>query len=175
MQGNQVDTDMQFTEETKELVRFLRIIDFTSNGKEIPRYILPPTNATYVTIDDVSIVRYGTLGTICRRFNGIIANNLFKVIPKYKISNNFIYYYLLSQLIQHYIKNSESSSVMSAIKHSTIANLPMTIYSEQNLKKFDNVADKIEKIILVNLEEINILNRLKNIIISELYKEEDYV
>lgn len=168
MQGNQIDTEFQYEEKEENMERFLRIIDYTSNGKEVPRYIIPPSNATYISKDEICIVRYGSLGTICRRFDGIIANNLFKIIPEKIINNNYIYYFLLQPKIQHLIKNSESSSVMSAIKHSTISELPMTSFTEESLNEFSVIANETEKIILKNLDEINLINEMLNIMIKSL-------
>lgn len=169
MQGNQIDIENQFLNKENEMIRFLRIIDYTSsNNYEPPRYIYPPQNATFTNEDEVSIVRYGSLGTICRRKEGIIANNLFKVSPKKIINNNFIYYYLMQDDVQYLIKNSEGNSVMSAIKHSTIADLPMPEFNIINIDIFEKIASSFEKVIISYLKEIELLEKSKTIIISKL-------
>lgn len=169
MQGNQMDLDEQYLQKKDNMVRFLRIVDYTnSSGYEPPRYVKLPTNATYTSEDEISIVRYGSLGTICRRKEGIIANNLFKIIPNKIVGNNFIYYYLKQNNIQHLIKNSEGNSVMSAIKHSTISELPMPKYKENDVIKFEKVADNFEKQFLNYSKEIEILKKYRTILISTL-------
>ena len=43
------------------------------------------------------VIRYGDAGTICRRLEGIIANNLFKVTPVKMITRNYVYHFLKSE------------------------------------------------------------------------------
>ena len=168
-QGTQVPVEEQLTSNEPNTVRFVRIIDYTTDGQEPPRYIYPPNNSTYINEDEVAVVRYGNIGLIGRRFSGIIANNLFKVIPKnIEISNHFIYYYLNHPKIQRILKSSEESSAMPAIKHSTVANLPINDMKVEQLYLFEMFADKIEKVIVENKREIVSLAQMSTNILSSL-------
>ena len=96
-QGIQVGKNLQ-KEQPKEKsnVRFLRIVDFTQNNEQ-PRYIDFPGEKYLVKKNDVSLVRYGNPGFVCRGIEGAIANNLFRVIPKTnELSNDFLYWFLKS-------------------------------------------------------------------------------
>lgn len=168
LQGTQVPIEEQFSIPTSSMVRFVRIIDYTTHEKEPKRYILKPTNATYVNKDEVSIVRYGNIGLIGRRIEGIIANNLFKVVSKGKLSNSFIYYYLTQDIIQHKLKFSEESSAMPAIKHSTVANLPINTLDDNSLTRFDKFCLSIEPIILANNKELFYLFDMQSNILTSL-------
>jgi len=93
-QGIQVEVDEQFLEQKDGMNRFLRIIDYTPNTEEPPRYVNIKDLRYYCSNDEISMIRYGDAGTVCRRFNGIIANNLFKITPKKSLTNNFLFYFL---------------------------------------------------------------------------------
>lgn len=168
-QGTQVPVEEQLSSNEPNTVRFVRIIDYTTDGQEPPRYIYPPNNSTYINEEEVAVVRYGNIGLIGRRFSGIIANNLFKVIPKNPdITNHFIYYYLNHPKIQRILKSSEESSAMPAIKHSTVANLPINDMDLGQLHLFEEFADKIEKVIVENKREIVSLSQMSTNILSSL-------
>lgn len=169
LQGTQVPVEEQLTTNENNTIRFVRIVDYTTDEQEPPRYIYPPNNATYINEDEVAVVRYGNIGLIGRRISGIIANNLFKVIAKDNIiSNHFIYYYLNHPKIQHKLKSSEESSAMPAIKHSTVANLPINSIDNEKLNLFNLVSDKIEVLIKQNKTEIVELNQLKSNMLSSI-------
>lgn len=169
VQGTQVPVEEQLASNETNTVRFVRIIDYTTDGQEHPRYIYPPNNSTYINEEEVAVVRYGNIGLIGRRFSGIIANNLFKVNPKSdEITNHFIYYYLNHPKIQRILKASEESSAMPAIKHSTVANLPINIIGEDNLRIFESFADRIERAIMGNKREIISLFQMSTNILSSL-------
>ena len=124
-------------------------------------YIYPPNNSTYINEEEVAVIRYGNIGLIGRRFSGIIANNLFKVIPKSdNITNHFIFYYLNHPKIQRILKSSEESSAMPAIKHSTVGNLPINTIEEDNLRTFELCANKFETLIINNKREIGSLFKM---------------
>ena len=168
-QGTQVPVDEQLSSNKPNTVRFVRIIDYTTDGQEPPRYIYPLNNSTYINDDEVAVVRYGNIGLIGRRFSGIIANNLFKVVPKnLEITNHFIYYYLNHPKIQRILKSSEESSAMPAIKHSTVANLPINSINSEQLHLFELFASKIERVIVENKGEIVSLSQMSTNILSSL-------
>ena len=161
VQGTQVPIEEQLTSKEINTVRFVRIIDYTTDGQEPPRYIYPPNNSTYINEEEVAVIRYGNIGLIGRRFSGIIANNLFKVIPKSdNITNHFIFYYLNHPKIQRILKSSEESSAMPAIKHSTVGNLPINTIEEDNLRTFELCANKFETLIINNKREIGSLFKM---------------
>lgn len=94
-QGVQVAKGEQYAEKNKNRVRFLRIIDFTQ-GKDEPRYIDRPNEINIVAKDDISMVRYGTVGFVCSGIEGAIANNLFRIIPNIDIDKKYLINFLNS-------------------------------------------------------------------------------
>lgn len=144
-QGIQVEVEEQYYKKINRN-RFVRIIDYTPNSKELPRYVDIFDDRYYATIDDVVVIRYGDTGTICRRIEGIIANNLFKVSPNSeKLSKNYIYYFLKEPNVQNIIKNSSGSSTMPAISHGDIKQLKFCYNLNLNIYYlFDKYSTKLE-------------------------------
>jgi hypothetical protein len=89
-QGMQVPVEKQFLSQGEGLVRFIRIIDLTSSD-EPPRYISEPGRKYHINSADLFMVRYGAPGLIGYQYKGVIANNLFKIIPKIEICNSFYF------------------------------------------------------------------------------------
>ena len=94
-QGIQVDVNLQTEIYSPGKVRFLRIIDVT-HGNVPPRYIDDPGERYYLKADEIAMVRYGTVGFVCYGFEGVIANNLFKISikDKSKLQSNYLQYFL---------------------------------------------------------------------------------
>lgn len=116
-QGLQVDPKNQFYENADNLIRFIRIVDFT-NESEPERYILCKNERYYVTKEDLVMIRYGsqTAGKVVRGKEGVIANNMFKIeIVDEIIDSSFLFFYLSSNYVFNYLRNSQSSSTMPAI------------------------------------------------------------
>ncbi|MFZ2975620.1 MAG: restriction endonuclease subunit S [Candidatus Moraniibacteriota bacterium] len=131
-QGIQASVETQLFENIFGTVRFIRIIDITQSI-ESPRFIKDPGNIYHVRKEDLFMVRYGTPGLISIGYEGVIANNLFRLIPEHnkQIDTKF-YYYKFKQLEKNILALSGSSS-MPAISFSTLNNikLPKPILAEQ--------------------------------------------
>lgn len=170
-QGIQVEVDHQFFERKEGMNRFLRIIDYTPNTNEPPRYVKINDLRYYCSNDEIAMIRYGDAGTVCRRFNGIIANNLFKITPKSPITNNFLFYYLKEENIQRLIRTSAASSTMPAITHSAIKELPIALPKKEQINFFDKIIQKIENEIIMKLSENQKLEGLKELLLGRMVKE----
>ncbi len=169
-QGIQVDVEDQFLKNESGMNRFIRIIDYTPNTNEEPRYVRIEDKRYYCTKDEIVMIRYGDAGTVCRRLDGVIANNLFKITPIKGLTNNFMYYFLKDPDNQRKVKNSDLAVAMPAITHSTIKELPI-IYPNFALHlvvDFDKIIQKIENNILIKLEECQKLTQMKELLLSKL-------
>lgn len=140
-QGVQVPKGKQYSENNADRVRFLRIVDFTQ-GNEEPRYIEKPDDSNIVTKEDISMVRYGTVGFVCTGKEGAIANNLFRVIPKIDIENSYLINYLKSSLFKRYL-NSKGAT-MQALSFGLIKpiKIPLPSIPEQ-----EAIVAKIEQLL----------------------------
>lgn len=171
-QGIQVEVEDQSPIKHEGYNRFIRIIDYTPNTKEPPRYVNIANDRYYCTRDDVVVIRYGDAGTICRRLEGIIANNLFKATPKTNspITRNYLYHFLKSESVQKKIKGSAASSTMPAITHTTIKELVCIIPNDSISQAFDEHVCMIEKEIRLKLDENIKLTELQSLILARLGK-----
>ena len=134
-QGIQVDLDLQSKDYIEGYYKFLRIENYTQNSNDL-RYIPKELGKNkYVNSDEVVVVRYGaSAGFVGRGFDGILANNLFKVTPNEKITNDFLYYFLSSDNIQAYFKRITAGGAMPALSFKTVEVIPIPIptIEEQN-------------------------------------------
>ncbi len=174
-QGIQVDVEDPVLEKGEGMNRFLRIIDYTPNTEEAPRFINLNDERYYCSSDEIAMIRYGDAGTVCRRFEGIIANNLFKISPLNGLTNNFLYYFLKDSENQKKIRTSDIAVAMPAITHNTIKELPIVFPSnaEKLIMDFDNYTQLIESNILLKIKEIENLKSLSNLLLSKLATIED--
>ncbi|MBQ2077084.1 MAG: restriction endonuclease subunit S [Bacteroidales bacterium] len=169
-QGIQVEVEDQSPIKLEGYNRFIRIIDYTPNTKEPPRYVNIANDRYYCTRDDVVVIRYGDAGTICRRLEGIIANNLFKATPKTDspITRNYLYHFLKSESVQKKIKGSAASSTMPAITHTTIKELVCIIPNDSISQAFDEHVCMIEKEIRLKLDENIKLTELQSLLLAKM-------
>ena len=123
-QGIQVDVNLQSEICSPGKVRFLRIIDVTQ-GNVPPRYIDDPGERYYLKTDEIAMVRYGTVGFVCYGFEGVIANNLFKISikDKSKLQSNYLQYFLKSDLFQTHIRKGVGGAALPAIKFGDIKHI----------------------------------------------------
>lgn len=167
-QGIQVEVEDQLLERSNGMNRFIRIIDYTPNNEEPTRYVNINDKRYYCSADDIAMIRYGDAGTVCRRFEGIIANNLFKISPIEPLTNNFLFYYLREEYVQRLIRTSAASSTMPAITHTAIKELPIILPPPDQITYFDRIAQKTENEILIRIEENQKLKELKELLLSKL-------
>ncbi|MCB0563112.1 MAG: restriction endonuclease subunit S [Lewinellaceae bacterium] len=150
-QGIQCPVENQYKIDRPDLKRFIRIVDLTQKD-EPARYILDPGSSHHVDRDDLFMVRYGSPGLLGYGYKGVIANNLFRLVPKKKLVNQF-YLHLLTQKRSEIIGVS-GSSTMPAINFSTLRTLYLIAPSiaEQTaiaaaLSDMDALIESLERLI----------------------------
>ena len=127
-QGTQVDVGFQSKEFIDGYDRFLRIENYTQNSSDFRFIPKEMGKGKYVSKDDVVVVRYGaTAGFIGRGFEGILANNLFKVEPNEILSKDYLFYYLSSEAIQNQFKRITAGGAMPALSFKTVEIIPISI------------------------------------------------
>lgn len=170
-QGTQVPVEEQYAELNENRVRFLRIVDYTGNTSDEPRYIeVKPQNSTCCP-EDILIIRYGaSAGQICRGLSGVFANNLFSITPTKLISNSYLYYLLTQPTVQTFITSvGETSSAMPALTHGLISSIPIVVpQSPKYLNDFKKIADEVFKQQLFINQEIDVLKSLSKNLLAQL-------
>lgn len=166
-QGIQVPIEKQYTIQRENMDRFIRIIDLTSK-KERPRYIKTIINKNvYVSEEDLFMVRYGAPGKIGFGYKGIIANNMFRLIPKIKLNTKFFNYYFES--LESKIFSQSISSSMPAISFSVLkkCNISQPSIEEQVLigNFFKNLDEKIE----ISEKKIEKIENFKKAMLDKMF------
>lgn len=167
-QGIQVEVEDQSLVKYKGYNRFIRIIDYTPNTTEAPRYVNISNERYFSTREDVIMIRYGDAGTVCRRLEGVIANNLFKITPIKSITRNYVYHFLKSDTIQKLVKNSAASSTMPAITHKAVKELECIIPPSAIMQEFDTIISIIERGICLKSDEISKLTELQSLLLAKM-------
>lgn len=129
-QGVQVDVNLQSYVKEDEYIRFVRIVDYTKMGEELPRYIKNPGDKYLVSEFDLVMIRYGsqTAGKVVKGICGAIANNVFKIDLNSSIADNvYVYYWLSQNSVQDYFMQSQASSTMPAITFDMIGKLEISL------------------------------------------------
>ena len=113
-QGTQIPVEEQIEEQLEGYTRFLRIIDYTQ-APQIPRYV--SVKSREIAEDSVVIVRYGaTAGFVGHGYAGILANNLFEVVPDESIlSKDFLYLALKYGTFEQEVHDKAFGAAMPAL------------------------------------------------------------
>jgi type I restriction enzyme S subunit len=121
-QGVQSPVEQQVHVERVGYKRFIRIVDVTDPS--VPwRFISDPGPVHHVAPNDLFMVRYGSPGLLGFGHEGVIANNLFRLIPKKKIAADYYFQYLSSR--KGDIAEISGSSTMPAVNFSTLSGLKL--------------------------------------------------
>ncbi len=172
-QGIQVPVEEQSEVPKPGSVRFVRIIDYTSENQEAPRYVDDPGPRYKVNDTDVVMIRYGsqTAGKVVRGISGVIANNAFKVSPKdcNQLSMDFLYHFLSQPSVYQYFQNSQSSSTMPAITFDMISKIEILV-PDLEIQKSISDSLNVLKLKIGNNQSINkTLESMAKVIFKELF------
>ena len=143
-QGTQIPLDEQIDVEKSGYRRFLRIIDYTQ-APQPPRYVC--VNGRVIDEKAVVIVRYGaTAGFVGRGYNGILANNLFEVIPDENvITRDFLYLVLKYGTFEKDIRDKAFGAAMPAISFGMMNDIAVVVPNMEDQNKFASFVHQADK------------------------------
>lgn len=165
-QGVQFPVQEQYLEYKTGLIRFIRIVDLTQSD-EPPRYVKDPGIQHHISEQDLFMIRYGTPGVIGYGYVGVIANNLFRLIPKQEIDKYYFYQYF--KMLEPELMNLSCSSSMAAINFSTLERVYLrypTSLQEQN--RVSNILRTWDTAIEIQSELIEKLKLRKRALMQQL-------
>lgn len=172
-QGLQVSVPKQRFEPDDDDVPFLRIVNYTQENDDF-RYIKDPGAKYHIQKDDVVMVRYGNPGFVGRGFEGVIANNLFRVIPQSGLSKDFLFYYLSSKRVADLIRSRQKGGTMQAISFGQLKDIPIGIppLTEQKriveeVERRLSVIEEMEAAVATNLKRAT---RLRQSILKKAFE-----
>lgn len=151
-QGLQFPVEQQHTVQKVGFIKFIRIIDVTQSNED-PRYVVDPGHQHQIHEEDIFMVRYGSPGLLGIGYCGVIANNMFRLIPRQPMNRLFFYYLLQSKQAQ--IIQLSSSTTMAAVNFSSLRSLivgyPCSLQEQDAiatiLSNIDSLITSLEKLI----------------------------
>ena len=160
-QGTQIPVEEQFEEQIAGYKRFLRIIDYTQ-APQPPRYV--NVNGKEVDEKSVVIVRYGaTAGFVGRGYQGILANNLFEIIPDETIlSKEFLFLALKYGTFEKEVHDKAFGAAMPALSFSMMNDIPVVVPMSEQQSKFVCFVEQTNKSKLEvqkSLEKLEVLKK----------------
>lgn len=163
-QGVQVDVELQVNEYKYGYSKFIRIENYTQKSNDF-RYIPSEmANKKKINETEIAIVRYGaTAGYIGRGLKGVLANNLFKVIPNKEIlDNSYLFEYLKSFKSFCFFQTEMSGGAMPALSFSIVGRLKISYPSLPEQIKIASFLTAVD-------EKLTALNQKKSLL--EQYKK----
>ena len=149
-QGKQIPIQLQYEEKNDSLIRFIRIVDYTSNWNQPPRYVLQDSKY-HIKSDDIVMIRYGTPGKVFRGHEGLIANNMFKIsVNEDIIDKGYAFWYLSLEQVFKQLMSFQASTTMPAISFGMLRNIIMKVPSKTTQRKIAKILDTIDDKIEVN-------------------------
>ena len=143
-QGTQIPVEEQFAEQKVGYKRFLRIIDYTQVPQP-PRYV----NVKGKEVDEKSvvIVRYGaTAGFVGRGYQGVLANNLFEIMPDEAIlSKDFLFLALKYGTFEKEVHDKAFGAAMPALSFSMMNDIPVVVPVAEEQKQFVSFVKQTDK------------------------------
>ena len=143
-QGTQIPVEEQFEEQISGYKRFLRIIDYTQ-APQPPRYV--NVNGKEVDEKSVVIVRYGaTAGFVGRGYQGILANNLFEIMPnETMLSKDFLFLALKYGTFEKDVHDKAFGAAMPALSFSMMNDIPVVVPTEELQRQFVTFVEQVDK------------------------------
>ena len=149
-QGKQIPIQLQYEEKNDSLIRFIRIVDYTSIWNQPPRYVLQDSKY-HIKSDDIVMIRYGTPGKVFRGHEGLIANNMFKIsVNEDIIDKGYAFWYLSLEQVFKQLMSFQASTTMPAISFGMLRNIIMKVPSKTTQRKIAKILDTIDDKIEVN-------------------------
>ena len=164
-QGQQVPVENQFTKRGKNRHRFIRIVDLTTNN-EAPRYI-EYSGDNIISSTDLFMIRYGQPGVIGYGYEGVIANNLFKLIPKIETYNLFFKYILDSMYPK--IQSLSSSTTMPAISFKSLDVLAVRYPDKKEQEKIGSFFAQLDNTIALQQRKLDLLKEQKKAYLHKMF------
>ena len=169
-QGVQIDLDLQLKSIREGYEKFLRIENYTQNSNDFRFIPVKFGKNKYVNKEDVVVVRYGaSAGYIGRGFDGVLANNLFKVDPIInKLDKAYLFYFLSSEPSQKYFKKSTAGGAMPALSFGVIKEMeipvPPLITQHEIISKIEQDRKMVDSTkLLINVFEQKIKDRIAKV------------
>ena len=167
-QGQQVPVEEQFEQINENRIRFIRIVDLTNKGEEM-RYIEFKSSTGRVYEKDIFFVRYGAVGVVGIGYDGIIANNLFKLNPQMSVDNKFMYVQFNREKFKKTLQGFSASTTMPAISFTDIRTIDIYLPSLPEQTAIGSFFQDIDQLISLQQRKLEVLKEQKKTYLKLLF------
>ena len=167
-QGQQVPVEEQFEQINENRIRFIRIVDLTNKGEEM-RYIEFKSSTGRVYEKDIFFVRYGAVGVVGIGYDGIIANNLFRLNPQMSVDNKFMYVQCNREKFKKTLQGFSASTTMPAISFTDIRTIDIYLPSLPEQTAIGSFFQELDKVIAKQEEKVNQLKESKQTLLRKMF------
>ena len=167
-QGQQVPVEEQFEQINENRIRFIRIVDLTNKGEEM-RYIEFKSSTGRVYEKDIFFVRYGAVGVVGIGYDGIIANNLFKLNPQMSVDNKFMYVQFNREKFKKTLQGFSASTTMPAISFTDIRTIDIYLPSLPEQEAIGSFFQDIDQFISLQQRKLEVLKEQKKTYLKLLF------
>ena len=167
-QGQQVPVEEQFEQINENRIRFIRIVDLTNKDEEM-RYIEFKSSTGRVYEKDIFFVRYGAVGVVGIGYDGIIANNLFKLNPQMSVDNKFMYVQFNREKFKKTLQGFSASTTMPAISFTDIRTIGIYLPSLPEQEAIGAFFQDIDQAIAKQEEKVNQLKESKQTLLRKMF------
>lgn len=167
-QGQQIPVEEQFEQINENRIRFIRIVDLTNKGEEM-RYIEFKSSTGRVYEKDIFFVRYGAVGVVGIGYDGIIANNLFKLNPQMSVDNKFMYVQFNREKFKKTLQGFSASTTMPAISFTDIRTIDLSLPSLPEQTAIGSFFQDIDQFISLQQRKLEVLKEQKKTYLKLLF------
>ncbi|MGO3600006.1 MAG: restriction endonuclease subunit S [Enterococcus faecalis] len=164
-QGQQVPVENQFENYAPNRHRFIRIVDITQKNEPI-RYI-DYNGENVIKNTDLFMIRYGQPGIVGHGYSGVIANNLFRLIPKINVETLFFYY--IFENLYPKISSLSSSTTMPALSFKTLDVLSVKYPEIEEQQKIGSFFKQLDDTIDLHQRKVDLLKEQKKSFLQKMF------
>ncbi|MEG9329063.1 restriction endonuclease subunit S [Salinimicrobium catena] len=165
-QGLQFPVEEQSEAPFKDSISFIRIINVTSDPND-SRFVKNPGKEYHLTSKDLFMVRYGDAGRIAMGFEGVIANNMFNLIPIQNLHRKF-YYYLI-EFNYKKLHNLAGSSTMPALNFTSLGSFKLLVPQKEEQQKIAEFLSAIDRKLEAVSQQIGRTQAFKKGLLQQMF------
>ncbi|MBT2716972.1 restriction endonuclease subunit S [Bacillus sp. ISL-57] len=170
--GSQPPKSEWIKEEKEGYVRMLQIRDFTQGRAEF-EYVKIKKKMNFCSEEDILIARYGaSIGKIVSGLSGTYNVALIKAIPdESKLLKKYLYYFLKSNIFQHFIHNVGSRAAQAGFNKEDLKNVNLYLPTLTEQEKIIELLDLTNSIIQKRQSQIAALDKLTQNVFIKMFGE----
>lgn len=173
-QGIQVDLQFHINEPKEGYVKFLRIENYTQCSNDFRYVPVEMVSKKRISKDDIVVVRYGaTAGFIAKGYDGVLANNLFKVNPIKEILNNdYLYVFLKSYKVFKFFQTEMVGGAMPALSFEIVKSLKISYPTLPEQTKIANFLTAVDEKISALKKKKELLEQYKKGVMQQIFSKQ---